>query len=105
MRISDWSSDVCSSDLPRRGTASGCKRATMRRIRRRSSSRGRSVREWLASPRDGVAFVRVNPLDGEHTAADLAAVLPASPDGIMLPKAEGTANVQALQIGRVAGRE
>ncbi|KEY97523.1 citrate lyase [Sphingomonas sp. BHC-A] len=55
-----------------------------------------AIAEWLASPRDGVAFVRVNPLDGEHTAADLAAVLPASPDGIMLPKAEGTASVQAL---------
>lgn len=55
-----------------------------------------AIAEWLASPRDCVAFVRVNPLDGDHTRADLAAVLPASPDGIMLPKAEGAASIQAL---------
>ena len=55
-----------------------------------------AIAEWLASPRDGVAFVRVNPLDGDHTRADLASVLPAAPDGIMLPKAEGAAGIQAL---------
>ncbi|MCB4861940.1 CoA ester lyase [Sphingobium sp. PNB] len=55
-----------------------------------------AIAEWLASPRDCVAFVRVNPLDGDHTRADLAAVLPAAPDGIMLPKAEGAASIQAL---------
>ncbi len=55
-----------------------------------------AIAEWLASPRYCVAFVRVNPLDGDHTRADLAAVLPASPDGIMLPKAEGAASIQAL---------
>lgn len=32
-------------------------------------------------------WVRINPLDGEHALADLAAVVPARPDGIMLPKA------------------
>ena len=47
-------------------------------------------------PRTCVAFVRVNPLDGEHTTADLTAVLPAAPDGIMLPKAEGAAGIHAL---------
>ncbi|KXU30680.1 citrate lyase [Sphingobium sp. 22B] len=55
-----------------------------------------AIAEWLASPRDCVAFVRVNPLDGDHTRADLATVLPASPDGIMLPKAEGAPSIQAL---------
>ncbi|QOT72005.1 MULTISPECIES: CoA ester lyase [Sphingobium] len=55
-----------------------------------------AIAEWLASPRDCVAFVRVNPLDGDHTRADLAAVLPAAPDGIMLPKAEGAPSIQAL---------
>ncbi|WP_313808930.1 CoA ester lyase [Sphingobium sp.] len=55
-----------------------------------------AIAEWLASPRDIVAFVRVNPLDGDHTRADMAAVLPAAPDGIMLPKAEGAASIQAL---------
>lgn len=55
-----------------------------------------AVAEWLAAPRDGLAFVRVNPLDGGLTAADLAAVLPARPDGIMLPKAEGAASIHAM---------
>ena len=32
-------------------------------------------------------WVRINPLDSEHALADLAAVVPAKPDGIMLPKA------------------
>lgn len=32
-------------------------------------------------------WVRINPLDTEYALADLAAVVPARPDGIMLPKA------------------
>jgi citrate lyase subunit beta / citryl-CoA lyase len=32
-------------------------------------------------------WVRINPLDGPHALADLAAIVPARPDGIMLPKA------------------
>lgn len=32
-------------------------------------------------------WVRINPLDGRHALADLAAVVAARPDGIMLPKA------------------
>jgi len=31
-------------------------------------------------------WVRINPLDSEHALADLAAVVPARPDGILLPK-------------------
>lgn len=61
-----------------------------------------AIAEWLASPRTSVAFVRVNPLDGDHTRADLAAILPAAPDGIMLPKAEGAAGIQTL-IGLAGG--
>jgi citrate lyase subunit beta/citryl-CoA lyase len=41
-------------------------------------------------------YVRVNPLGGGLTPADLAAILPAQPDGIVLPKAEGAATVEAL---------
>lgn len=41
-------------------------------------------------------FVRVNPLDGGLTDADLDAVLPAGPTGIMLPKAEGAASIADL---------
>jgi citrate lyase subunit beta/citryl-CoA lyase len=41
-------------------------------------------------------WVRVNPLDGPHTLADLAAVIPARPGGIMLPKSRGRADTELL---------
>jgi citrate lyase subunit beta / citryl-CoA lyase len=41
-------------------------------------------------------WVRVNPLDGPHTLADLAAIMPARPGGIMLPKVYGRADVEAM---------
>lgn len=41
-------------------------------------------------------WVRVNPLDGPHTAADLAAIMPARPGGIMLPKSRGRHDVEEL---------
>ncbi len=48
----------------------------------------RLVAEHLrTSPRAQPQWVRINPLDTEHALADLAAVVPHRPDGIMLPKA------------------
>lgn len=48
----------------------------------------RLVAEHLrTAPRAQPQWVRINPLDSEHALADLAAVVPARPDGIMLPKA------------------
>lgn len=41
-------------------------------------------------------WVRINPLDGPHALADLAAVMPGRPGGIMLPKARGRADVELL---------
>ena len=41
-------------------------------------------------------FVRVNPLDGPYTLEDLAAVMPARPGGIMLPKVSGRKDVEVL---------
>ncbi|UOR16827.1 CoA ester lyase [Qipengyuania aquimaris] len=41
-------------------------------------------------------WVRVNPLDGPHTADDLAAIMPARPGGIMLPKSRGRHDVEEL---------
>lgn len=41
-------------------------------------------------------WVRVNPLDGPHTLLDLAAVMPAHPGGIMLPKVYGRQDVETL---------
>lgn len=55
-----------------------------------------AISEWLSEARDIRAFVRVNPLDGGMTGEDLAAVLPARPDGLVLPKAEGAASVVRL---------
>ncbi|WP_405137787.1 HpcH/HpaI aldolase/citrate lyase family protein [Nocardia sp. NBC_01388] len=44
----------------------------------------------------GRLWVRVNPLDGPHTLADLAAVIPDRPGGIMLPKVRGRHDVELL---------
>lgn len=55
-----------------------------------------AVAEWLAGECSVPSFVRVNPLDGGLTAADLEAVVAGQPDGIVLPKAEGAASVEAL---------
>lgn len=41
-------------------------------------------------------WVRVNPLDGPHTLADLVAIMPARPGGLMLPKVNGRADVERL---------
>ena len=41
-------------------------------------------------------WVRINPFDGPHTLADLAAIMPARPGGIMLPKVHGRADVERL---------
>ena len=43
-----------------------------------------------------MTLVRVNPLDGHLTAADVAAILAAGPDAIMLPKAEGAPSIAQL---------
>src|SRR3546814_19933558 len=48
-----------------------------------------AVADYLAGPREVVTLVRVNPLDGHMTAADVAAVVGARPDASMLTKAEG----------------
>ncbi|MGL4313390.1 MAG: HpcH/HpaI aldolase/citrate lyase family protein, partial [Sphingomonas sp.] len=55
-----------------------------------------SVADFLAGDRAVALFVRVNPLDSGMIADDLAAILPARPDGIVLPKAEGAASLRAL---------
>lgn len=41
-------------------------------------------------------WVRINPFDGPHTLLDLAAIMPANPGGIMLPKVYGRADVEKL---------
>jgi citrate lyase subunit beta/citryl-CoA lyase len=41
-------------------------------------------------------WVRINPLDGPHALADLVAVIPARPGGILLPKSRGRGDVELL---------
>jgi citrate lyase subunit beta/citryl-CoA lyase len=55
------------------------------------------VAEALQAPRGSVSrYVRVNALETEWCADDLAAVLPARPDGVMLPKPNGPGDLERL---------
>lgn len=57
---------------------------------------------FIAANRGAIArprlYVRINALDTEYWQADLTAVMPAGPDGIMLPKARGGDDVHRLSI-------
>lgn len=53
----------------------------------------RSDRTKQGAPR---LFVRINPLDGPSAQGDLAQVMPAGPDGLVLPKCENADTVAAL---------
>lgn len=55
-----------------------------------------AVAAFLGESRRQLRFVRINPLDSGLAGDDLAAVLLANPDGIVLPKAEGGASLAAL---------
>ncbi|MCF7702382.1 HpcH/HpaI aldolase/citrate lyase family protein [Loktanella sp. M215] len=62
----------------------------------KDAARG-TVAEMLDAPREGPAlFVRVNALDTGLTLADLAAVMPHRPDGIVLPKCESPADLRRV---------
>jgi citrate lyase subunit beta/citryl-CoA lyase len=51
-------------------------------------------REFLANL--GRAWIRINPIDSEDAAADLEAIVPAAPEGIILPKASGANDIARL---------
>lgn len=55
-----------------------------------------AIADYLAGAREVFTLVRVNPLDGHLTAADVAAIIAARPDAIMLPKAEGAPSIAQL---------
>jgi citrate lyase subunit beta / citryl-CoA lyase len=61
----------------------------------KAAARG-AVADFLAASRSLPLYVRVNPLDSGMIAEDLAAVLPHRPDGLVLPKAESSASIEAL---------
>ncbi len=61
--------------------------------------RARSLVAALLGARAGERrrlWVRINPLQGAHALADLTAVLPGRPGGILLPKCRGRADVERL---------
>ena len=65
---------------------------------RRLHARG-LVREYLGARRGArspALFVRINPLDSAEALADLAAVVPGAPDGIVVPKTGSAADVVRL---------
>jgi citrate lyase subunit beta/citryl-CoA lyase len=56
-----------------------------------------AIVEFLkGSDRKTKLLVRVNPLDSIDIDLDLTAIAPGKPDGVVLPKAEGSATVQTL---------
>lgn len=55
-----------------------------------------AIAEFLSGPRPITLFVRINPLDSGLAEDDLRTILPAQPDGIVLPKAQGAATLRAL---------
>jgi citrate lyase subunit beta/citryl-CoA lyase len=56
-----------------------------------------TTRQSLQQPRGRQKlFVRINALDTGESLADLAAVMPAGPDGIVLPKCSGASQVRQL---------
>jgi citrate lyase subunit beta/citryl-CoA lyase len=71
----------------------------------RPKARG-MVADFLSATTDRTVklFVRVNPLDSEDIGLDLRAIAPGKPDGIVFPKAEGAASIEALG-NRMAARE
>jgi len=62
----------------------------------KATARG-TVAEMLQSDRAGkTLIVRVNALDTDMSLDDLAAVMPYAPDGVMLPKCRGGADIDLL---------
>ncbi len=59
----------------------------------------RIAADFTGQHRDRISiYVRVNGLSTGMTAGDLAAIMPAAPHGIMLPKAEGPQSAEQLSV-------
>lgn len=70
----------------------------------KATARGMVADVLAGAPDRSRVWVRVNPLSGEWTGADLDAIVPAAPGGIFLPKAEGGHDVERLDA-MLASRE
>lgn len=63
----------------------------------------RHVADFLATaPHSAALLVRINPLDGIDSQADLEAIAGSAPDALVLPKAEGAASVELLSTRMAA---
>ncbi len=56
----------------------------------------RQAFEWLRRPRDQQRWVRINSLDTQLWREDLSVIMPAAPDGIVVPKASGPEQLRML---------
>lgn len=70
----------------------------------KATARGMVADVLAGAPDRSRVWVRVNPLSGEWTGADLDAIVPAAPGGVFLPKAEGGHDVERLDA-MLASRE
>jgi len=62
----------------------------------KASARQMVAEHIAASAAKARLWVRINPVTGHDCIADLAAIVPARPGGVFLPKAEGAADVTQL---------
>jgi len=62
----------------------------------KAAARAMVAEQIAASPHRARLWVRINPIAGADCIADLAAVIPAGPGGVFLPKAEGAADITQL---------
>src|SRR3546814_17946892 len=56
MRISDWSSDVCSSDLPALGSVGACRQCAVKSYRDESDKTGRIVMSCMTPASNGTVI-------------------------------------------------
>lgn len=62
----------------------------------KASARQMVAEQIAASANKARLWVRINPISAHDCIADLAAIIPARPGGVFLPKAEGSADVTQL---------
>lgn len=65
---------------------------------RKAEARGTTAEMLGVTPRGIPLFVRVNAFDTGETLRDMAAVMPGRPDGVVLPKCSGGADVAKLAL-------